>query len=142
MCILFLLTMSIGPSSRPKLLEILNDPSKGALLQIEHASVIDLGETFVKATYQLEGDGPLVFECYEIIKRVIAAIHTRNYPNIQAIARKLSPGNAVNQQHWVSYAMACLKPGIDYFMARFGDDTASPLSFKAARLFPHPKFQQ
>ena len=32
--------------------------------------------------------------------------------------------------------MACLKPGIDYFMQRFGNDVTSPLSaFKAARLY-------
>ena len=97
MCIPFLYTNnnSIGQTCRPKLLEILNDPSKVALLQVELAAVIDLGET----TYNLEGDGPLAFECYGIIKRVAAVIHTGHYPNVQAIARKLSPGNIVNQQH-------------------------------------------
>ena len=36
----------------------------------------------------------------------------------------------------MNYAGSCLKPGIDYFLARFGNDTVSPLSgFKAARLF-------
>ncbi len=53
------------------MLEILTDPQKLAFLQIELAAVIDLGETFVKATYRLEGDGALVFECYEIIKGIV-----------------------------------------------------------------------
>ena len=44
-------------------------------------------------------------------------------------------------QHWVSYAMACLKPGIDYFVQHFGNDATSPLSaFKAARHFPPLRF--
>ena len=79
----------IGPSIRPKLLEILNDAQKLAFLQIELAAVIDLGETFVKATYRLEGDGALVFECYEVIREIVAAIQVGNYPNVQAVARKL-----------------------------------------------------
>jgi hypothetical protein len=49
-----------------------------------------LGETFVKATYDLEGDVPLAFECF----RVAAAIHAHHYPNVQAISRKLSPGKS------------------------------------------------
>ena len=131
--------VDIGPSLRPKLLEILNDTQNIAQLQIELAAVIDLGETFVKATYKLEGDGALVMECYEVIRGIIATIHTGHYPNVQAIARKLSSGNPACHQQWLSYAISCLKPGIDYFMDRFGNDSASPLcAFKAARLFsPH-----
>ena len=127
--------VDIGPASRPKLLEILQDPYKSALLQIELAAVVDLGEVIVKATYQLESDGALVFECYEVIRSIIATIHTAHYPNVQAIAHKVSSDNTTNQQ-WINYAYSCLQPGIDYFLARFNDDTVSPLSsFKAARLF-------
>ena len=36
-------------------------------LKVELAAVIDYGEEFVKTMYKLEGDGPLVFTCYEII---------------------------------------------------------------------------
>ena len=34
----------IGPTSRPKLLEIYNDPQKKDLLQIEMAATVDWGE--------------------------------------------------------------------------------------------------
>ena len=100
-------------------------------------------ETFVKATYRLEGDGPLVFECYEVIKGIVAAIQIGNYPNVQAVAHKLSPGNTANYHNWVTYAIGCLKPGMDNFLARFGNHTTSPLSaFKAARLFSPSKVSE
>ena len=35
--------------------------------ELELAIVIDYGENFVKATYDLEGDGPLILHCFEII---------------------------------------------------------------------------
>lgn len=47
----------IGPS---KMLDVLQNPQKAALLQIELAITIDAGLPFVQATYYLEGDGPLV----------------------------------------------------------------------------------
>ena len=42
-----------------------NSTQKSQLLMIELAIVVDAGEPFIKATYFLEGDGPLVFSCYE-----------------------------------------------------------------------------
>ena len=39
-------------------------------LKLELAGTIDVGEHFVKATYFLEGDGPLVFACYEKLSTV------------------------------------------------------------------------
>ena len=36
--------------------------------------MIDYGEEFVKTTYRLEGDGPLVFTCYQIIDALQIAI--------------------------------------------------------------------
>ncbi len=64
----------LGPSSRPRLLAILTNPEKLKHLKLELASVIDWGEVFVKATYNLEGDGPLALTCYEEVQRVVAAI--------------------------------------------------------------------
>ena len=55
------------PATTMKLKSILNCSGKSSLLQVELASVIDAGEAFVKATYKLEGDGPVVFECYDIL---------------------------------------------------------------------------
>ena len=43
------------------------------------------------ATHNLEGDGPLAFTCYEAIQGVIASIQVENIPNVQAVARDISP---------------------------------------------------
>ena len=50
-----------------KLLEIMCDKQRKLALQLELAVVIDIGILFVKAKYDLEGDGPLVFTCCEIM---------------------------------------------------------------------------
>ena len=41
---------------------------------MELAIIIDFGMNFVKATYQLEADSPLVFQCYEVISTLIASV--------------------------------------------------------------------
>ena len=56
----------LSPATRRKLLDMLNDSNVKSCIQIEMAVVIDAGEPFVKATYKLEGDGALVFHCFEI----------------------------------------------------------------------------
>ena len=68
----------IGPSTRQKLLSFFDDSQKTGLLKLELAAVIDYGEAFVKATYNLEGDGPLAFMCYKEIQAVDASIHVRS----------------------------------------------------------------
>ena len=57
----------LAPATRRKLLSILQDSQKNSKLQLELAAVIDAGEPFVKATYKLEGDGALVFSCFDVL---------------------------------------------------------------------------
>ena len=59
-----------SPTTRVKLLALITDPNKKALLEIELTAVVDWGAPFVKATYTLEGDGALAVECYEIVDTV------------------------------------------------------------------------
>ena len=69
----------VGPSSRQKLLAILTNAEKLKHLKLELASVIDWGVVFVKATYNLEGDGPLVLrvmrKCKELLQQSGVHIH-------------------------------------------------------------------
>ena len=103
---------------------------------MELAAVIDLGEQFVKTTYNLEGDGALMVNCYEEIVKLRALLNSAYYPNIRAVAESLVPGNPLAQQQWTAYALSCVKPGLDYFREKFGDDTKPPLSqFKVMRYF-------
>lgn len=82
----------LGTTTRQKLLGIFTDPQKIALFQIELAAVIDMGEPFVKATYTLEGDGPLALECFEIISTIQAAIHAEHIPNVRTVVEQTLPG--------------------------------------------------
>lgn len=71
---------------RPKLLAVLEDPQQNRLLQLELAATVDAGEPFVKATYRLEGDGPLALECFEVITMLQASINNQYHPNVNAVA--------------------------------------------------------
>ena len=94
------------PASILKLLEILNDPHKSCHLCMELAVTIDVGEPFVKATYRLESDGPLVFS----VMRKFVTIRNEHYPNVFAVARKLTTAsNSINNAFYnqlVTYSMA------------------------------------
>ena len=78
---------------RTKLLATLSDATNKALLLVEMAAVVDAGEPLVKATYRLEGGGPLSLKCYEIIFSALEGARVANFPNLNAITYQLSAGN-------------------------------------------------
>ena len=134
----------LGPRTRTRMLSILQDPTKKASLMVEMAAVVDAGREFVKTTYNVEGDGPLVLECYERIQAAFASIHVRHYPNTDAVIKKLTAGAPAHvSQHWKLYAQSCIQPGLDYFVSRFTGELSSQLeAFKVARLFVPQKVVQ
>ena len=133
----------IGSSLRPKLLEMVTSVQPLANLKLELAAVIDVGEHFVKSTYALEGDGPLVLICYEEIKKLRAVIQLGHYPNVNAIAAEIAPGNPAVQQQLILYALGCVKDGLEYFQQKFGNDATSPLNaFRAARYMSPSKMDE
>ena len=118
-------------------MQLLSDTQKYSYLQLELAAVVDCGERFVKAMYDLEGDGPLVLRCYEVLSILNASIHTAHFPNVTAMAEKLvGGGSAARVQQYIHYGKSCVKPGLDYFVSKFGNDLSeSVLAFKAAEFF-------
>ena len=64
---------------------ILADPERLVNLKLELAAT-SVGEHFIKTTYDLEGDGPLVFSCFERFKAVTEAYQAPHVPNIRAVA--------------------------------------------------------
>ena len=126
----------LGPKTRTQMLSILQDPTKKASLMVEMAAVVDAG----RMCYNVEGDGPLVLECYKRIQAAFASIHVRHYPNTDAVIKRLTAGAPAQvSQHWKLYAQSCIQLGLDYFVNRFTGELSSQLeAFKAARLFvPH-----
>ena len=88
----FLQTNSdLAPATRAKLLSILNDPQQMCFLQVELAVTIDAGMPFVRATYNLEGDGPLALKCYEEISSLKAAVTQAHYTLICKLWSIASP---------------------------------------------------
>ena len=133
-------TTDIVTANKSKLLELLSDPTKSTQLQVELAITVDVGEAFVKATYNLEGDGPLALTAYENICFLSSFASTMHYPNTAAVARKLSCYNQRVYQQMYDYALSCAKPAYDYFKLKFYNDLKVPMNaFKAARFFDPAK---
>ena len=62
----------VAPKSHEEIQSVLVTQSEE--LHIELAVNIDADELFEKATYSLEGDGPLTLRCYEILDSVRTVI--------------------------------------------------------------------
>ena len=43
----------------------------------------------MRATYDLEGDGPLLFSAFRQLQEVLTACSLQHYPNISAVAKQL-----------------------------------------------------
>ena len=128
------------PPSRLKLQEILDDPPSNRMLQVELAITVDAGEPFVKATYRLEGDGPLVLSAYEEIAALRVAISNQYYPNTNAVATKLSSNRPTLKQQLLDYGKVCVKAAYEYFHQKFDINLKEAVSiFKQARFFDPAK---
>ena len=131
----------VAPATRSKLHSLLGDSQKNTKLQLELASIIDCGEEFIKATYNLEGDldEALVFSCYDVLSSLELGIQSAHFPNLVAVAKKLSTGaNMAQTQQLIQYGKSCVSPGLEYYMytTKFTEDLSeSVAAFKAARLF-------
>ena len=127
----------VAPATMRKLVALLAD--KKDVLMMELAAVIDVGEPLVKTTYNLERDGPLAPNYYEVMTAVLTSIQTGYYPNVEAVSRRLSNGNTQLCQRWVRYATDCVEPGLEYFADAVSGTLANSMEvFKAARFF-NPK---
>ena len=125
------------PPSKAKIQDILTDDPANRKLQMELAITIgDAGESFVKCTHVLEGDGALAFRAFEEVSKLRAVISTAYYPNVIAVSKKLSGGIPTRgKKQLIDYAKSCVEPGYQYFEYKFGNDLKSALSaFNPAKI--------
>ena len=119
-----------------KLQNILNEQQKLALLKVELAITVDAMKPFVQSTYQLEGDGSLCLQAYQIVRKLEAEMRNLHFPNCSAVIRNIANGNIALQRQSEAYAMACIQPAYDYFASKFlnsGDQLQPAVEiFKAA----------
>ena len=98
------------------------------------AALIDVGVHFVNATYYLEGDGPLIFSCYEHLSAVAQAVAVDHYPNTDAVAREIANGNVAIHNQLMAQAKACIRPGLNFYQRKFSVQFRDTVrAFKAAR---------
>ena len=90
-----------------KLQDILNDQQKLALLKVELAITVDAMKPFVQSTYQLEGDGSLCLQAYQIVRKLEAEMRNLHFPNCSAVIRNIANGNIALQLLKYSRLHAC-----------------------------------
>ena len=92
----------------------------------------------------LEGDGPLLVQCYEELSKVSASFSTAYYPNTKAVARitAAESGNPAFEQTLIDYATQCIKPARDYFEEKFDAINGELSPVVSARLFSPSKVHE
>ena len=110
---------------------------------VELAVTINAAMPFVRATYELEGDGPLALSCYETISALNAFARQAHYPNLTSVASTLSAGNARMESDLLQHARSCVQPGISYYFQQLITSMKEPLeAFKGARLLSPSKLNE
>ncbi len=125
----------VGARLHDRLMVLLDDDDFMKLLKLEMAIVVDLGVHFVKATYDLEGDGPLAVSAYQILQGVSHAIGQKHYPNFNAVLRSMdvTPKEAAQLKKQVQ---AGVQEPVEYFLRKFNVQHVDTVrAFKAARIF-------
>ena len=79
-----------APRTTAKLVELLEDEDNLINLQIELTALLDVGTHFVKATYNLEGDGLLFFTVYSILQEFLEACNAPQYRQVTAAGQKIA----------------------------------------------------
>ena len=110
---------NLSPATCQQLLEIINNPRDLQDLRLELAVIVDAGVQFVKATYYLEGDGLLIFSCYERLSAVTNAIAVANFPSTFAIARQIANADFVAEKQLMAQAKACVQPRLLFYQEKF-----------------------
>ena len=139
----FLRSGDLPPATTGKLLKILDDESACRKLKMEISVTVDAMEPFVKATYSLEGDGPLALVAYQQISLLYSHVSLEHYPNVDAVTKLLASGNSTHEKQLIAYAKACSIPAYAYFKEKFDNDLRPiVLAFKAARYLSPSKVNE
>ena len=127
---------NVAPQISRQLVDILEDPSKVFSLKLELEAIVDVGESFVKATYALEGDGLLVFSCFERLQRVSNACQNVHLPNVHAVAVSIvNEDPTQNVAALEREAKRTVEPAIQCFLRKFNVDLHNTLrALQAARV--------
>ena len=104
------------PALRAHLLEIFDNPEDVADIKLEIAALIDGGRSFVTTTDDIEGDGPLIFTCYQHSTALAQAVQLGAYPNCTALSRERANSNQILFDQLLERAKSCIKPSFQYHL--------------------------
>ena len=100
---------------------------------MEISATVDAMEPFVKATYSLEGDGPLALVAYQQMRLLYSHVSLEHYPNVDAVAKLRANGHSTHEKQLIAYAKVCCIPAYAYFKEKFDNDLRPVVfAFKAA----------
>ena len=74
--------------------DILNNAGLYRKLKVELAVTVDAIDAFVKATYDLEGDGPLSLIAYERVCSLYAHVAAKHFTNLTTMIAELANGDS------------------------------------------------
>ena len=103
----------LAPQIVPQIRETLSYQESRINVQLQLAAIVDVGHHFVTATYHLEGDGPLVFSCYDKLQAVAEACHMPHFPNVRAVSTAIATENPTQKVATLEQrARACVDAAI------------------------------
>ena len=130
--------LDISTTTTAELLAILDDDDDSRhTLQLHLAALVDIGKHLVEATYLLEGDGPLLFSCYEMLQSLATTFSQEHRPNLRALARNFADEDpTLDAGQLERDTMEGPKPAIMWFLRKLNIDLAPFVSaFRRARVF-------
>ena len=127
----------VTPHTVRQLLEIMNDEDDCDSLRLQLAAMVDVGRHLVNITYQLEGDGALVFSTYHVFQSATPAFAQEHWPNVRALCEAISDADPdVNARQLDRDTMQGARPAINWFLRKFNVDMGNVVTlFRHARYF-------
>lgn len=125
---------NVAPQISRQLVDFFSHLNNVVSRKLELAALVDVGKVFVKDTYILEGDGSLVFSCFETLQGVCNPCQNVHLPNVHAIAvATVDADPTQNVGAFEQEVKRSVQPAIEWFLCKFYVDLRDTLSaFKAA----------
>ena len=127
----------VSPRTVAQLLAILTSEDDCTTLRLELAAIIDVGQHLVTLTYNLEGDGPLVFSTHELLQKAATAFSQANWSNLKSLCRSMEENDAtINARRVEQEVMEGAKGAINWFLHKFNVELGDTvMAFRLARFF-------
>lgn len=134
-----LLSTKMCPAYQKRGSVYLHPGERNRALRVELAVYQDVAEMMVKTTYNLEGDGPLVFDVYDQLIALKAHIDNPRTPTTDAVLVKIEEelnGTADDELFLLcARPHECIAPVQQYFQEKWREEAAALEFFKIARWF-------